>query len=279
MRDAMFKWPARAVRAAHTTASIQQRSFRTTLPRFARPAKRIPSQSATQITLRPSAKGTLKPRTAAIPTSAGLVSRQQFLARQLYNAGVREVYSHRRPGRIYATWAIAGCFAIYALNLFRMRLWDPYTLEDMGKTQKTFVSYAHRAGIAFCILSGGIVVAWYAGPIRSMQLLDFGSSQGIQVVVKMRRRVPWSKTHFFVDPAQIVLPKNWRTTLQEELELTRGKTSPLRRAFRSSKAWITRTGIISPVKVGERTFSYIDGAGRFEVPFADFEAITSQKYV
>lgn len=257
------------------------RHFSTHFPRSAKPTKAkpvsIPARKTGSNKL-PAGRSSV-PITNAVPrqTTVGHTGPQQTRAVQLYNAGVRDVYREGSKSRIIASWLIGGGCILSAGLVVSLRFWDTDNLVGMGKWQRTFVAGANRVVPIFLSLVGGGVILRYTGSIRSIRLVAVSPSR-VNLQVRVRRRVPWSNTNYVVEPADLLMPRNWRRELVPEVESGASQKlgNTLGSPYRWMRAWINNERIISPVWLDKNSVGYLDCDGKFGIPTEDFAAITSE---
>ena len=266
-----------SVRSVRQPICSTLRSLATTTSRSARPTKAPPrNRSAIPNPDHAKSRG---PRAAKTPESSTFVptSVQQHRAKQLYDAGIRNVYEKRGSSRVIASYIIGASFIGYAINLFTLRHWNRDTLTGMGSWQKTFVAGTNRVGMFGFSLVGGLIILRYSGLIRSIRLVESASGT-IKMDVHMRRRVPWSNTRYVVEPGDLVMPRHWRQRImpEAETESSRNLVAILGRPYAWLKSWILMDGIVAPVRVSAQAAGQLDTKGTFGVSLNDFSAITSQ---
>lgn len=274
----MLPCVAVAFRPAQRSVCSSLRSFATTTSRSARPTKarpprsrgNIPAPSNTERVGLHAAKGV----GASNPT---LASVQQHRAKQLYDAGVRQVYEARGSSKVIASYAIGACFIGYAVNLLTLRHWDSDTLTGMGSWQKMFVAGVNKVGMFACSLVGGLIILRYSGFIRSIRLVDAGH-ETIKLDIHMRRRLPWSKTHYTVEPGALVMPRQWRQRIipDVETESSRNLVALLGKPYVWLKSWILMDGVVAPVRLSSDAAGQLDTRGTFNISMSEFSALTSQ---
>lgn len=251
-------------------ANAASRSKRTAKALPLRSRGSIPNTTHAERGRPPTAKGSAPP--AFTSTSI-----QQYRAKQLYDAGIRQVYEARGSSRVIFAYAVGACFVGYAINLWALRHWDRDTLTGMGSYQKTFVAGSNRVAMFACSVVGGLIVLRYSGLIRSIRLVDTGHGN-IKLDIHMRRRVPWSNTRYTVEPGGVVMPRKWQQSVIPDAETKSGRNlvTLLGRPYAWLKSWILMDGIVAPVRLSSEAAGMLDTSGNFSISLNEFSAITSQ---
>jgi hypothetical protein len=259
----------------------QLRSFRTIPSRCAKPKATAVKKTAV------SAKAPSGiPRMARVPTPvAERLTKSEFIAKKLWDNGVRTVYeAPKLSRRVLLSWVVGLSFLTYSFNIVRSRHWDASKLKGMSNLQAQLVAGGHRLGAIFASLVGGYSILRYCGFIKSIRLVQ--SRYGyINLRVHIKRRTPWSQTHYTVPPGDVILPREWRRTLtsaqlQADSESSRQLTRLLGRPFTFLKSWLLMDGVVSPVHVRDQGrllgTGMLDMRGSFNVSDVEFESIVKE---
>lgn len=268
-----------SVVASFRPACSSLRSYATAASRSTRPAKPPPLRSRSNIP-NPAHAGRGRPPPTKRDATPAFTSTsiQQYRAKQLYDAGIRQVYEARGSSRVIFAYAVGACFVGYAVNIWALRHWDRDNLTGMGSYQKTFVAGSNRVAMFACSVVGGLIVLRYSGLIRSIRLVDTGHGN-IKLGIHMRRRVPWSDTRYTVEPGDVVMPRKWQQSVipDAETKSSRNLVSLLGRPYAWLKSWILMDGIVAPVRLSSAAAGMLDTSGNFSISLDEFSAITSQK--
>ncbi|KPI41488.1 uncharacterized protein AB675_9347 [Cyphellophora attinorum] len=116
---------------------------------------------------------------------------------------------------------------------------------EIGIWKKRFIAAGNRVGIFAMTCFGGWAIIRYAGFIKSIRLKPLTTGE-VAMSIDIRRRHPFSETHYMVMPGQLSMPGGWRT----RITLGKGRQSKVpSRSLSFLQDFIFMQGVVSPIRM------------------------------